>query len=131
MSTHSTELVRGTHEFTVGGYSLQKRKGAGHSTSSGSFQIGGCNWVVLFYPSGYDDMENQGYVAMFLELQCTTAVDKVTTSMAVLEDRRLWSQLLRRIVRQGEEVLAPARYFAFHRYFIVSSKNIPYAEAEE
>uniref|UniRef100_A0A0D9X7Q5 BTB domain-containing protein n=1 Tax=Leersia perrieri TaxID=77586 RepID=A0A0D9X7Q5_9ORYZ len=76
MSTHSTELVSGTHQFTVAGYSLQKRKGVGHFIRSNSFKVGGYNWAIRFYPAGVTGGE--GYVAMYLELMETTAVAKVT-----------------------------------------------------
>uniref|UniRef100_I1QIJ3 MATH domain-containing protein n=2 Tax=Oryza glaberrima TaxID=4538 RepID=I1QIJ3_ORYGL len=76
ISTHSTELVRGSHEFTVAGYSLQKRKGAGHSIMSGSFEVGGYRWVVQFYPAG-ESKEEEGHISVYLELR-STVVDKVT-----------------------------------------------------
>ncbi|KAF0899720.1 hypothetical protein E2562_022566 [Oryza meyeriana var. granulata] len=74
MSTHSTELVKGTHQFTVAGYSLQKRKATGHFIRSGSFEVGGYSWAVLFYPAG---CKEEGHVSVFLDLQSTVA-EKVT-----------------------------------------------------
>uniref|UniRef100_A0A0E0LUR6 Speckle-type POZ protein n=1 Tax=Oryza punctata TaxID=4537 RepID=A0A0E0LUR6_ORYPU len=75
-STHTTELVKGTHQFTVAGFSLLKRNGAGHFAKSGSFDIGGYSWAVLFYAAG-EKKEDEGHVSVFLELQ-STAVQKVT-----------------------------------------------------
>ncbi|XP_052164109.1 BTB/POZ and MATH domain-containing protein 1-like [Oryza glaberrima] len=75
-STHSTELVKGTHRFTVAGFSLQKRNGAGHFAKSGSFDVGGYSWAVMFYAAGEKE-EDQGHVSVFLELQ-STGVEKVT-----------------------------------------------------
>uniref|UniRef100_A0A0D3H038 BTB domain-containing protein n=2 Tax=Oryza TaxID=4527 RepID=A0A0D3H038_9ORYZ len=77
MSTHSTELVKGSHEFTVAGYSLQKRNGAGHRISSGSFEVGGYSWAVRFYPAGSTKDQEEGHVSVFLELG-STVVEKVT-----------------------------------------------------
>ncbi|KQJ98215.1 hypothetical protein BRADI_3g35513v3 [Brachypodium distachyon] len=53
MSPHSTELVRGTHQFSIAGYSLQKRTGAvGKIIRSGSFEVGSYNWAIRCYPAG-------------------------------------------------------------------------------
>uniref|UniRef100_A0A0D9X7Q1 BTB domain-containing protein n=1 Tax=Leersia perrieri TaxID=77586 RepID=A0A0D9X7Q1_9ORYZ len=75
MSTHATELIKGTHEFTVVGFSLQKRKGSGHFIESGSFNVGGFSWTVRLYPAG-DRKEHEGHVSVYLHLQ-TTDVAKV------------------------------------------------------
>uniref|UniRef100_A0A0D9X7Q2 BTB domain-containing protein n=1 Tax=Leersia perrieri TaxID=77586 RepID=A0A0D9X7Q2_9ORYZ len=76
MSTHTTEIVKGSHQFTVAGYSLQKTKGSGHCIVSASFEVGGYRWAVEFYPAG-NTKEDEGHVSVFLGLQ-STVVDKVT-----------------------------------------------------
>ncbi|KAK1644326.1 hypothetical protein QYE76_062131 [Lolium multiflorum] len=76
MSMHSTELVRGSHQFSIAGYSLHKRIGVQKSVRSGAFEVGGYSWTVHCYPAGYTK-EQEGYLSLFLEL-LSTAVDKVT-----------------------------------------------------
>uniref|UniRef100_A0A0E0AV66 MATH domain-containing protein n=1 Tax=Oryza glumipatula TaxID=40148 RepID=A0A0E0AV66_9ORYZ len=78
-TTHSTEHVKGSHEFTVAGYSLQKRKGVEHSISSGSFEVGGYSWAVRFYPAGRTK-EDEGHISVYLELR-STVVEKVTARL--------------------------------------------------
>uniref|UniRef100_J3MSW2 BTB domain-containing protein n=1 Tax=Oryza brachyantha TaxID=4533 RepID=J3MSW2_ORYBR len=75
MSTHSTELVKGSHQFTVPGYSLEKRNGSGHRITSGSFEVGGYSWAIHFYAAG-STKEKEGHVSVFLELQ-STGVEEV------------------------------------------------------
>ncbi|EAZ06953.1 hypothetical protein OsI_29194 [Oryza sativa Indica Group] len=75
-TTHSTELVKGSHEFTVAGYSLQKRNGTGHFVRSGSFEVGGYSWAIRFYPAG-STKEEERHVSVYLELR-STVVEKVT-----------------------------------------------------
>jgi speckle-type POZ protein len=75
MSTHSTELVRGKHQFSIAGYSLHKRAGVGKSIRSGAFEVGGYSWTIRCYPAG-NAKEEEGYLSLFLEL-LSTAVEKI------------------------------------------------------
>jgi len=64
-----TDTVTGTHMFTVKGYSLLLGRGVGESVASEKFQAGGHEWIVQFYPDGYnEELNNAEYVALSLTL---------------------------------------------------------------
>jgi len=64
------EASRGAHVFEVADYSLHKGIGVGRFVRSATFDVGGYEWSVLFYPDG--KAENaEDCVAVGLEL--TTA----------------------------------------------------------
>ncbi|MCL7028940.1 hypothetical protein MKW94_009585, partial [Papaver nudicaule] len=65
------ETVKGSHEFTIEGYSLAKGTGVDEFKTSGKFTVGGHDWVIRFYPDGDDD---HGYISLFLELVSTGEV---------------------------------------------------------
>ncbi|MCL7032785.1 hypothetical protein MKW94_028614, partial [Papaver nudicaule] len=58
------ETVEGSHEYKIEGYSLAKGMGVGKSMTSGRFTVGGYEWVIHFYPDGYDQA-NVEYVSVF------------------------------------------------------------------
>ncbi|KAF0901293.1 hypothetical protein E2562_039158 [Oryza meyeriana var. granulata] len=66
----------GRHRFRIAGYSALKGAAAGHRVPSGTFTVGGFDWVIAFYPEGVTaaDMD---YVSVYLELKdaggCVTA----------------------------------------------------------
>ncbi|XP_047085930.1 BTB/POZ and MATH domain-containing protein 3-like [Lolium rigidum] len=102
MSTHSAELVRGSHQFSISGYSLHKRIGVGKIVRSGAFEVGGYSWTIRCYPAGHAK-EEEGYLSLFLEL-LSAAVDKVTVKysfeingpMGTLFDKsRMWDDFTR------------------------------------
>ncbi|MCL7043956.1 hypothetical protein MKW94_029089, partial [Papaver nudicaule] len=67
-TSHSVyETVEGSHEYKITGYSLAKGMGVGQSMTSWKFTVGGYDWVLRFYPDGYDQAY-QEYVGVFLEL---------------------------------------------------------------
>ncbi len=47
-----TETITGEHEHTIVGYSLIKGIGDGEPIASERFEVGGHEWVLLFYPDG-------------------------------------------------------------------------------
>ncbi|MEO2192107.1 MAG: MATH domain-containing protein, partial [bacterium] len=47
-----TETITGQHEHTIVGYSLIKGIGDGEPIASERFEVGGHEWVLLFYPDG-------------------------------------------------------------------------------
>ncbi|MCL7032784.1 hypothetical protein MKW94_028613, partial [Papaver nudicaule] len=61
------ETVEGSHEYIVEGYSLAKGMGVGKSMTSGKFTVAGYDWVINFYPDGYDQA-NQEYVCLDIQL---------------------------------------------------------------
>jgi speckle-type POZ protein len=81
MSTHSTEVVRGSHQFSIAGYSLHKRIGVGKIVRSDAFVVGGYSWTIQCYPAGYTE-EEEGYLSLFLELLSWAAADKVTVNFS-------------------------------------------------
>ncbi|KAI3884598.1 hypothetical protein MKX03_001449 [Papaver bracteatum] len=61
------ETVKVSYEYMVQGFSLAKGIGAGNRTESRRFAAGGHDWVILFYPDG-NNQANEEYVSVFLEL---------------------------------------------------------------
>ena len=52
LSKTVTETITGEHEHTIVGYSLIKGIGDGEPIASERFEVGGHEWVLLFYPDG-------------------------------------------------------------------------------
>ncbi|XP_051229105.1 BTB/POZ and MATH domain-containing protein 3-like [Lolium perenne] len=102
MSMHSTEFVRGSHQFSIAGYTLHKRIGVEKSVRSGAFEVGGYSWTVRCYPAGFTN-EQEGYISLFLEL-LSTDVDKITVIFSFeikgpvgnsFEQSRVWNDFTR------------------------------------
>jgi hypothetical protein len=54
---NSSEVFDGTHEFRIPDFTaMQKMHRVGECIESGIFHIGGYEWVVCVYPSGYDGL---------------------------------------------------------------------------
>ena len=47
---------------------MRRTHGNGEFIRSGAFEVGGYEWRILYYPSGYDD-EHDGHEAVLLQLQ--------------------------------------------------------------
>ncbi|CAL5007382.1 unnamed protein product [Urochloa decumbens] len=62
------ETDRCTHVFDIAGYSLLKGLGAGKFIRSGTFAAGGREWCIRYKPDGETGEEDDGYVAVSLEL---------------------------------------------------------------
>ncbi|XP_039841251.1 BTB/POZ and MATH domain-containing protein 2-like [Panicum virgatum] len=79
----SSDVWRGMHEFTIFGYSGVRRvhSAAGDFISSGTFEVGGHEWRILYYPSGYDDYQSDN-VAALLQLVTGPADVSVTKEVA-------------------------------------------------
>ncbi|MCL7027693.1 hypothetical protein MKW94_014159, partial [Papaver nudicaule] len=65
------ETVKGSHEFKIQGYSQARGTGAGRFKTSAKFTVGRCDWVVAFYPDGYNQASKE-YVSMFVKLVSPT-----------------------------------------------------------
>ncbi|XP_076904517.1 BTB/POZ and MATH domain-containing protein 4-like [Bidens hawaiensis] len=63
-----TETVNGSHQFIIQGYSLGKGMGIGKHIASDSFNVGGYQWAVYFYPDGKNPEDNSTYVSLFIAL---------------------------------------------------------------
>ncbi|MCO5591359.1 hypothetical protein L7F22_045341 [Adiantum nelumboides] len=63
-----TETVNGSHDFKIGGYSLAKGMGIGKYITSDTFNVGGYDWAVYFYPDGKNLEDNSLYVSVFIAL---------------------------------------------------------------
>ncbi|KAL8539102.1 hypothetical protein ACS0TY_000912 [Phlomoides rotata] len=62
------ETVNGSHHFTIRGYSLAKGMGPGKYISSDTFNIGGYEWAIYFYPDGKNPEDSSVYVSVFIAL---------------------------------------------------------------
>ncbi|KAH7445863.1 hypothetical protein KP509_01G026900 [Ceratopteris richardii] len=67
-SSSVTETINGSHNFTIGGYSLAKGMGAGKFLTSDAFWVGGYQWAIYFYPDGKNVEDNCLYVSIFIAL---------------------------------------------------------------
>ncbi|KAL2320509.1 hypothetical protein Fmac_029478 [Flemingia macrophylla] len=67
-SQYTIEMVKGSHEFAIEGYSLVKGIGVGEHLRSRKFMAGGYEWEIYFYPDG-KIIETQGcHVSVFVAL---------------------------------------------------------------
>ncbi|CAO2189231.1 unnamed protein product [Urochloa humidicola] len=62
----TTQTAQGTHAFEIEGYSLHKGLGAGKFIRSATFDVGGYDWCIRYYPDGGNT--DEGYIAVYLEL---------------------------------------------------------------
>ncbi|CAN6250218.1 unnamed protein product [Urochloa humidicola] len=71
------EKVTGTHDFEVANYSLLAgRIGPGRPVKSAPFTVGGCTWMIEFYPDGHSSANCfccMGGAAAYVSL-CTSGV---------------------------------------------------------
>ncbi|KAJ6826716.1 BTB/POZ and MATH domain-containing protein 3-like isoform X1 [Iris pallida] len=63
-----SETVKGSHRYTVKGYSLAKGMGPGKYMASDTFSVGGYEWAVYVYPDGKNPEDNSLYVSVFIAL---------------------------------------------------------------
>eukprot|EP00899_Mesostigma_viride_P012907 jgi/Mesvir1/21617/Mv04040-RA.1 len=64
----STDTIKGSHKFTITGYSLMKGIGYGKYVSSETFHVGGYDWAMYFYPDGKNEEDNAECVSLFIAL---------------------------------------------------------------
>uniref|UniRef100_A0A804MTL6 MATH domain-containing protein n=1 Tax=Zea mays TaxID=4577 RepID=A0A804MTL6_MAIZE len=67
-STSVTKTVNGSHHFKIAGYSLSKGIGVGKFIASESFNVGGFDWAIYFYPDGKSGEDGAAYVSLFIAL---------------------------------------------------------------
>ncbi|KAI3957958.1 hypothetical protein MKW98_020600, partial [Papaver atlanticum] len=68
-STSLTEIVNGSHQFKITGYSLLKGLGIGKHIASDTFNVGGYAWAIYFFPDGKSPEENAaGHVSLYVAL---------------------------------------------------------------
>jgi speckle-type POZ protein len=69
---NSSVVVRGTHEFRIPNFSsVQRRHGTHQAIPSDTFKVGGYDWKMTVYPSGFSTVGggNSGkYISVFLDL---------------------------------------------------------------
>ncbi|XP_026458854.1 BTB/POZ and MATH domain-containing protein 3-like [Papaver somniferum] len=68
------ETVKGSHEFKINGYSLAKGMGVGKYKTSGKFTVGGHDWMIYFYPDGYDQASKES-VSFYTNLESPGEVE--------------------------------------------------------
>lgn len=62
------EIVNGSHNFEIKGYSLTKGMGVGKYIRSETFTVGGYQWAIYFYPDGKYPEYKFTYVSIFIAL---------------------------------------------------------------
>nr|CAD1825978.1 unnamed protein product [Ananas comosus var. bracteatus] len=82
------EKVTGTHLFKIADYSLAKGIGAGNPISSATFDAGGFDWAIAFYPDG-QDKASANHISLFLCLRSDAGNGvKAAFSLTLLDQRR-------------------------------------------
>ncbi|RLM84783.1 BTB/POZ and MATH domain-containing protein 3 isoform X1 [Panicum miliaceum] len=80
-----TETVRGSHQFTVRGFSLAKGMGPGRYLASDIFAVGGYHWAVYLYPDGKNPEDNANYVSVFVALASDGADVRALFELTLLD----------------------------------------------
>ncbi|CAN6206385.1 unnamed protein product [Urochloa humidicola] len=71
------DVRRGSHRLTVAGHSrVRAAHGRGEFIRSGAFEVGGHEWRLLYYPSGYYQ-HDPDHVAVVLQLVAAATTDAV------------------------------------------------------
>ncbi|RCV39118.1 hypothetical protein SETIT_8G198100v2 [Setaria italica] len=65
-STIAADMVTGSHELTISGYSGTKGIGIGTCIKSSAFTIGGHSWCIMYYPDG-EQQESADWISLYLE----------------------------------------------------------------
>ncbi|KAL6659242.1 hypothetical protein ACP70R_003282 [Stipagrostis hirtigluma subsp. patula] len=73
VSRCASQTARGTHAFEIAGYSQHKGIGAGKFIRSATFDVGGYDWCIRYYPDGVIGEDCKEYIAVFLELRSNKA----------------------------------------------------------
>ncbi|KAI5004768.1 hypothetical protein ZWY2020_032011 [Hordeum vulgare] len=67
-SVYKPEVVRFTHEFKIPNFtSIQRSHGVGQVITSDIFKVGGYDWTINVYPSGYSAVA-EGHISLYLRL---------------------------------------------------------------
>ncbi|XP_062187814.1 BTB/POZ and MATH domain-containing protein 3-like [Phragmites australis] len=80
-----TETVRGSHQYTVKGFSLAKGTGPGRYVASDVFAVGGYHWAVYLYPDGKNPEDNANYVSVFVALASDGADVRALFELTLLD----------------------------------------------
>ena len=84
-STSNTEIVKGSHEFKITGYSLSKGIGSGKYITSESFSVCGHDWATYYYPDGKNVDDNGTYVSLFIVLVSDSTDVKALFELTLLD----------------------------------------------
>ncbi|KAJ1687527.1 hypothetical protein LUZ63_018917 [Rhynchospora breviuscula] len=79
-----SEVESGSHQFMISGYSMTKGIGIKNCISSDVFTIGGYNWIIQFYPDGYNT-ENKNCISFFLVLKSDVSDVKAQFNFTILQ----------------------------------------------
>lgn len=87
-SSCKPETARGTHVFTIHGYSLQAVDGAGSNKASfirsAAFDVGGFDWCLRYYHNGNIESDDD-YISVFLELMTKDAEVRTIFDIRMLD----------------------------------------------
>ncbi|KAJ3684863.1 hypothetical protein LUZ61_014027 [Rhynchospora tenuis] len=85
-STLRAVKVTGSHLFKIMGYSLQKDIAKGKFLESASFNVGGYDWLIKFYPNG-QRMTKNDETSIFVFLKSEEEYVKAQPSFIILNQR--------------------------------------------
>jgi speckle-type POZ protein len=80
-----TETVRGSHQFTVKGFSLAKGMGPTRFLASDVFVVGGYHWAIYLYPDGKNPDDNGAYISVFVALASDGADVRALFELTLLD----------------------------------------------
>ncbi|KAJ3677023.1 hypothetical protein LUZ60_002747 [Juncus effusus] len=83
-STRLMEKITGSHQFKVADYSLQKGIGVRNYLTSSTFTVGGYEWIIKYYPDGYDD-QTKDHIAFFIVFNSDTRDVKMRVNFTMLD----------------------------------------------
>ncbi|KAL6659240.1 hypothetical protein ACP70R_003280 [Stipagrostis hirtigluma subsp. patula] len=78
------QTARGTHAFEISGYSHHKGIGAGNFLRSATFDVGGYDWCIRYYPDGVTGEDCKDYIAVYLELLSKNAEVRASYDLRLL-----------------------------------------------
>ncbi|RLM60291.1 hypothetical protein C2845_PM14G05540 [Panicum miliaceum] len=108
-SACATEAVRRKHVFEVRGYSsLLSRVGVGSFVRSATFEVGGYDWAVRYFPKGTDAAAAPGYASAFAVLLTPGAEARASCDLTLISRRLGVPNLVSRTAPALFRHLAPA-----------------------
>ncbi|KAJ4809210.1 BTB/POZ and MATH domain-containing protein 2 [Rhynchospora pubera] len=82
-STRQVEKAAGSHTFKIMGYSLEMEIGKGNHLESTTFNVGGYDWSIQYYPNG-TPMAEDDQISIFLALKSKAKEVKTQASFIIL-----------------------------------------------
>ncbi|KAJ3688432.1 hypothetical protein LUZ61_017596 [Rhynchospora tenuis] len=90
-STATAEEVTGSHLFKIEKFSVQKLHAKGRFLQSATFNVGGHDWSLMYYPNGNERSKKNGYASMYIAGHATDNVAAYWTCSCLNQNgKQLW-----------------------------------------